>query len=158
MLQFIKEELYDDGQAFYFSADNAYFNQHSIVSFIDELYNSRNIHYFFIDEIHMYPNWGQELKYLYDSFPKIKLFFSGRSSMDLLEGTHDLSRRARLLNMPGLSFREFINIKTGHQFQAIAYEALINNHQHQAQQLSEVATLLQYFDEYLKFGYYPLRI
>ena len=71
---------------FYFTADNIYFNKITILEFIAELYRTEGIHYFFIDEIHKYKNWNQELKNLYDSFPKITIVFSGSSSIDLIKG------------------------------------------------------------------------
>ena len=37
LLQYLKEHLYDEGQAFYFSADNVYFNSASILELIDDL-------------------------------------------------------------------------------------------------------------------------
>lgn len=155
LLQFIKDKLYDQGQTFYFSADNTYFNEQTILAFVDELYTRQNIKYFFIDEIHQYPRWSQELKNIYDAFPEIKIFFSGSSSIDLIEGTYDLSRRAKLLHMPGLSFREYLNMKTGSQFSPIDFDDLLDNHMAIASQYSQAVTLLSYFSEYLRFGYYP---
>ncbi len=156
MLQYIKNELYAQSNVFYFSADNTYFNEISILEFVNELYLEKNIHIFFIDEIHKYANWNQELKNIYDSFPKVKIVFSGSSSIDLITGSHDLSRRARLLRLPGLSFREYLNIKTKNNFSAIGYDELIQQHQKIAANLSQISTILTHFEEYLRFGYYPI--
>ena len=156
LLQLIKEKFYPDHPVFYFSADNAYFNEVSILEFVNQLYLTQHIHLFFIDEIHKYPRWNQELKNIYDSFPKVKILFSGSSSINLIEGVYDLSRRARLLYLPGLSFREYLNIKTDNQFPAIVFEDLIERHSHWAAKLSKIATISQHFEEYLLFGYYPI--
>lgn len=156
MLQYIKQNLYDAGGAFYFSADNTYFNDVSILSFVNELYQSQNIQTFFIDEIHKYANWNQELKNLYDSFPKIRIVFSGSSSIDLIKGAYDLSRRAKLLQLPGLSFREYLNIKTNNSFPAVDLDELLQNHQQLSNQLSKISTIMLHFEEYLLFGYYPI--
>ena len=129
MLQYIKNELYDGGGAFYFSADNAYFAETSLLAFVDELYQSMNIRHVFIDEVHKYPNWNQELKNIYDSFPSLKVVFSGSSSIDLIRGSYDLSRRAKLLQMKGLSFREYLNIKNQEQFATVTLEDIFQNHQ-----------------------------
>lgn len=155
LLQYIKNNLYHENNVFYFSADNTYFNEVSILNFVSELYQAHNIHLFFIDEIHKYANWNQELKNIYDSFPKIKVIFSGSSSIDLIEGAYDLSRRAKLLHLPGLSFREYLNIKTDNQFSAVTYDDLIQNHQKLAAKLSQISTIRKHFDEYVLFGYYP---
>ena len=94
LLQYIKEHLYRDGKVFYFLADHVYFNQNSLLEFISELYLTEGIQIFVIDEIHKYKNWEQELKNIYDSFPKVKVVFTGSSSIDLLKGSYDLTRRA----------------------------------------------------------------
>src|SRR3990167_2217144 len=156
LLQYIKNELYSEGKAFYFSADNIYFNHVTILDFVNQLYSSQGITIFFIDEIHKYPNWNQELKNIYDSFPSIKIIFSGSSSIDLVTGTYDLSRRAHLLYLPGLSFREYLNIKTGQKFSSVTLEDLLQHHQKMAATFSSVRTLQHYFEEYKLFGYYPI--
>lgn len=156
LLQFLKDNYYAEGNAFYFSADNTYFNETSILEFVDTLYQQQNIRVFFIDEIHMYANWSQELKNIYDSFPKISVFFSGSSSIDLVKGSYDLSRRARILRMPGLSFREFLMMKTGNIFEPITLDELLSNHQVLAAKYSKTTSILQYFEEYMRFGYYPI--
>lgn len=156
LLQYIKNELYADGGVFYFSADNIYFNENTLLAFVDKLYLEENIRYFFIDEIHKYPNWNQELKNIYDSFPDAKVIFSGSSSIDLIEGSYDLSRRAKLMHLPGMSFREYLNIKTNSHYQAISLDTLLKDHQRLAAELSQISTLMRYFNEYIEFGYYPI--
>ena len=155
MLQYIKNELYDGGGAFYFSADNAYFAETSLLAFVDELYQSMNIRHVFIDEVHKYPNWNQELKNIYDSFPSLKVVFSGSSSIDLIRGSYDLSRRAKLLQMKGLSFREYLNIKNQEQFATVTLEDIFQNHQQVIQQYVGLSTIMQQFQQYLLHGYYP---
>jgi len=91
MLQIIKEKLAGSIESvFYFSADHIHFTETTIYAFIEDLYLTENITTIFIDEIHKYPNWNQELKNLYDSFPKMTLVFSGSSSLDLVKGSYDL--------------------------------------------------------------------
>jgi len=156
LLQYIKNHLYADGQAFYFSADNIYFNENKILGFVNELYLTRNIKYFFIDEIHIYKNWQQELKNIYDSFPEVHVVFSGSSSLDLIHGAYDLSRRAKLYYLPGLSFREYLNMKTGSKFQSIVFDDLIQDHFKVSQSLVNTPNILGYFKEYLLSGFYPI--
>jgi hypothetical protein len=155
MLQYIKEHLYEAGKTFYFSADNTYFNEVSILEFVDDLYQQQGVTHVFIDELHKYSNWNQELKNIYDSYPKLKVIFSGSSSIDLIQGSYDLSRRAKLIHMPGLSFREYLNLTTGNNFPAIGLEDLLTGHVDFSAQLSNVVTVLKHFDDYKNFGYYP---
>ena len=65
-----------------------------------------------IDEIHKYPNFQQHLKQIYD-FLDLKVLFSVSSALRLEHAKIDLSRRAVLCRVNGLSFREFLKLKTG---------------------------------------------
>ena len=109
LLQLIKQNYPDHKKVLYFSADHIYFKSISIYSFIESLFLRHGITSIFIDEIHKYDNWAQELKNIYDGFPEIKIVFSGSSSLDLKKGSYDLSRRAIMYYLPGLSFREYLN-------------------------------------------------
>jgi predicted AAA+ superfamily ATPase len=155
MLQYIKAHLYPGQATLYFSADNIYFSSHSLIEFLNHCYLIEGIRIFFIDEVHQYPNWSQELKNIYDAFPDVKIVFSGSSSIDLVKGSGDLSRRATLFHLHGLSFREYLNFKTNSDFSAIPWNMLLLKHQAWAQQLAEFPKILGHFNDYLQMGYYP---
>ncbi len=154
MLQYIKAHLYDEGKAFYLSADHLYFNSHSLYTFLETLYQHEGIETVFIDEIHKYPNWSQELKNLYDAFPKMKIVFSGSSVLDVVKGGYDLSRRAHLLHLQGLSFREYLNHVTGEQFAPLSLDAILSDAR-VGSVYQDVPKLLGHFKQYLNAGYYP---
>lgn len=155
LLQLIKNKFPAQQGVFYFSADHIYFNSNTLYQFVETLYLDEAITTFFIDEIHKYPNWNQELKNLYDGFPKIKIVFSGSSSLDLVQGSHDLSRRARLYFLPGLSFREYLNFKTDTHYQPIRFEDLINDPMLFNDLVPSIARVKSEFQYYLQKGYYP---
>lgn len=155
ILQYIKEHLYANNNAFYFTADHIYFNQTTMLEFVSKLFNEQDIHYFFIDEMHKYKNWSQELKNIYDSFPTVYIIFSGSSSLDLVNGTYDLSRRAKLYHLPGLSFREYLYLQTGIQVDAIDLNKLFSDPRVLDIQLSQIPKILGHFRKYLQRGYYP---
>jgi predicted AAA+ superfamily ATPase len=71
--------------------------------------------YLFIDEITKLSNWAEEIKVLSDIYPKIKIVLTGSSAVDLQNARRTLSRRAVFIDLPPLSFREFIRIKYGKQ-------------------------------------------
>ena len=150
MLQYIKKELYKEGKCFYFTADNIYFQEITLLEFVSNLYQNEGYRIIFIDEIHKYQNWNQELKNLYDSFPSIKIVFSGSSMLDLVKGSYDLSRRAVLFHLPGLSFREYLNFVGDFDLNPISLETLLQ----EPPQL-DVPRLLPHFQDYLRHGYYP---
>ncbi len=154
MLQYIKEKT-DPHTALYVTADHIYFTEHSLLSFIEEQYSREGRRLFFIDEVHKYPRWNQELKNIHDSFPDITVVFSGSSSLDLITGSYDLSRRAILHHLPGMSFREYLNFETGLVQDPFSFEQIIESHQSISMKLAEIPRLLGHFKEYLENGYYP---
>lgn len=155
MLQYIKEKIENHHEALYFSADHIYFTENSLYEFIEEQFTIEGRIYFFIDEIHKYPNWNQELKNIYDSFPKITVLFSGSSSIDLISGSYDLSRRAILHHLPGMSFREYLDFVIDFKHVPLSLEELLSNHQNLTTSLSTIPRLLGHFRNYLATGYYP---
>jgi predicted AAA+ superfamily ATPase len=151
LLQYIKEHLYEDKKPFYFSADLIYFQQTSLLEFVSKLHLNEGYQIIFIDEVHKYAQWSQELKNLYDAFPSLKIVFSGSSMLDLVHGSGDLSRRAKLYRLPGMSFREYLNFVTDEQYAAVQLEALFKTNK----SISAIPRVLHFFNEYLKLGYYP---
>lgn len=154
MLQYIKEHLYKDKKVFYFSADSVYFLQTTLLEFIDHLYKIEGCKFFFIDEIHQYKNWNQELKNIYDSYPDIKVVFSGSSMLDLLEGSYDLSRRVNLYHLPGMSFREYLLFSQKLEIAPISLDELIADPK-KFGFLGQIEKVLGHFKDYLQVGYYP---
>ena len=154
LLQFIKNKI-NPAQAFYFSADHIYFNKVTIWEFVENLYEEEDIKLIFIDEIHKYNNWNQELKNIHDSFPRIKIVFSGSSSLDLIAGSHDLSRRAVIHHMKGFSFREYLNFSTNENLPVIKFSDIVDNPAEISQKTASIPRIKGHFKTYLRQGYYP---
>ena len=149
ILQYIKENL-DTKKALYVSADDMYFVNHSLYELANECYKS-NGEYLFIDEIHKYADWSRELKNSYDAFPSLKIIFTGSSILDILKGYADLSRRALVYHLQGLSFREYLKLVHHFDLEAYSLDQIIQN----KVKIDGIAHPLPYFKEYLKKGYYP---
>ena len=66
-----------------------------------------------IGEIYKYKNFEKVLKKIYDLLD-FKVIFLGSSAISLDHSKADLSRRAFLYHMNGLSFREFVELKQKH--------------------------------------------
>lgn len=155
LLQYINECVENKDQCIYLSLDNIYFTQVNLVEFVDDLYEIDGIRYLFLDEVHKYPNWDQELKNIYDSYPDIKVVFSGSSSMDLVRGTYDLSRRGSLFRIGGMSFREYLEFRLNKSIPGIDFDNLIRNPHSLVDKISGIDRLKGHFLEYLESGYYP---
>jgi hypothetical protein len=155
LLQYINEKIKDKNQCIYLSLDNIYFTQVKLIELVNDLYEIDGIRYFFLDEVHKYPSWDQELKNIYDSYPAIKIVFSGSSSMDLIRGTYDLSRRGALYRLEGMSFREYLEFRLKIKLSRITFQDLIKNPNPSIEYLSEIDRLKGHFLQYLDSGYYP---
>jgi len=107
-----------------------------------------------IDEIHKYKNFELELKKIYDILD-IKVIFSGSSALKIDNAKADLSRRARIYDVYGMSFREFIELKKNISLPSFSIEEILNNHINIAYELLQKFNLTLLFREYLKNGYYP---
>lgn len=155
LLQYIKNRIEDREKCIYVSMDNIYFSETRLVDFVNELYEVHGIRYFFLDEVHKYPNWNQELKNIYDTYPDVKTVFSGSSSIDLIKGTYDLSRRAVIFRIYGLSFREYLHFRSIISEDAIEFEELLDNKRKHAEKIGSTEKLRGSFRQYLSTGYYP---
>ncbi|OFY22709.1 MAG: AAA family ATPase [Bacteroidetes bacterium GWF2_33_38] len=149
ILQYIKENL-DSKKALYVSADDMYFAENKLFDLADNFYKNAG-EYLFIDEIHKYTEWSRELKNMYDAFPSLKIIFTGSSVLDILKGSSDLSRRAIIYKLQGLSFREYLKLFHNYDTEVYSLKQIINNEV----KLTNVIHPLPLFNEYLKQGYYP---
>lgn len=93
--------------ALYCSLDANYFVDHSILDLAEQFYRIGGKH-LFLDEIHKYINWGREIKEINDYYPDLRVVISGSSLLELTKGEADLSRRCMDYDIPGLSFREYL--------------------------------------------------
>ncbi len=154
LLHYLKNNLVDPSSGLYVSADHIYFSNNTLLSVVDEFYKVYGGELICIDEIHKYKNWNQELKNIYDSYPSLKVMFSGSSSIDLMKGKYDLSRRVALKKMSGFSFREYLELKTGENFPILSLEEIVSGKN--SQNILQTPKLLKHFKDYLKGGFYPI--
>ena len=155
LLQYIKLKLKDQlQQSLYVSLDNIWFSNNTLSYLVDH-FVKRGGKFLFLDEVHKYPNWSQELKNIYDDYPSLKVVFTGSSLLEILNARADLSRRAIVYHMQGLSFREYIGLETNHVFPKISLSTLLKKHIELAKEINVKIKPLQYFDQYIQNGYYP---
>lgn len=110
------------------------------------------------DEIHKAEDWSAALKSIYDSFPKLKILASGSSALQIHKGSHDLSRRAIVYRILGLSFREYLELHLTQEFPVLTLDELLVDHQRESHKIISLLQdnkILPLFRDYLKHGYYP---
>lgn len=97
---------------FYLSADNPLVSAVSLWDLGNAIF-MKGYEGIAIDEVHYAKDWSIHLKALYDSFPDKIIWASDSSSLVLRHGIADLSRRFSKVEIPLMSFREYLALKEG---------------------------------------------
>lgn len=153
------KEHYKNDEALYISLDDINNMNYTMIE-IAEQFDLNNGKLLCFDEIHKYSNWSAELKNIYDTYPKLKVIATGSSALEIHKGSHDLSRRAILYTMFGMSFREFLELHYQYKFESYTLEEILKNHQDIADDIlknieKNNQKVIPLFKQYLKVGYYP---
>ena len=155
LLQYIKENLSGQSkEVLYISLDDLYFSKNSLVEFAGD-FVKRGGQHLFLDEVHKYKNWSTEIKNCYDYFPELKMVVTGSSALDIYKGNADLSRRAVLYRMHGMSFREYLALKHRVSFPVFTLHELLDNPSRPIELIIPKIKPIKYFEDYLRWGYYP---
>lgn len=149
VLQHIQQQL-NPAETLYVTAEDFYFANNRLVDLADS-FAKMGGKYLFIDEIHKYPDWSKELKLIYDYHSRLNVVFTGSSVLDIKKGSADLSRRAVVYHMQGLSFREYLALFHDIESRVYSLNEIIK---HQVA-LPQVPHPLPLFANYLQNGYYP---
>ncbi|MEZ5032404.1 MAG: ATP-binding protein [Saprospiraceae bacterium] len=154
LLQWLKDQNLPPDKGAYFSLDDLYFTTFQLKDAVHEFYRSGG-KILVLDEVHKYQNWAQEIKNCHDFYPGLKIIFTGSSIMELSQMTGDLSRRALMYNLPGLSFREYLLMKGIADFPRIDLHDLISNPHHVKECIPSEFQPHPHFRNYLQRGTYP---
>jgi len=138
----------------YTSLDHLYFSDHSLYDLADE-FQRKGGELLALDEVHRYPGWAGELKNIYDDFPNLRVVFTGSSLLQLSKAKADLSRRAVMYDMPGLSYREFLKFEKIIDLPAVSLDDIFRNHIDLAMEVTKSIKPLKHFPIYIRYGYYP---
>ena len=141
-------------KALYCSLDWVYFSQHSMLEVASQFYKTGGQLLVF-DEVHKYESWSKEVKEISELYPDLRIILSGSSLLRLLDGDADLSRRCRGYDMPGLSFREYLQFYKGIVLPSYTLKEILANPRAVADRVNGACRPLEFFHEYLKYGYYP---
>lgn len=143
-----------DEKKVYLSLDDFYLEENRLILLIEALYQLGYRH-FYLDEAHRYAHWSTDLKSIFDTYEDAFFVVSGSSILELKKGTADLSRRAAVYQLAGLSFREYIHLEKGHELPVISLSKILENHILSSEALTDILDIPQLFENYLKYGYYP---
>lgn len=153
ILQYLESNKLPKSKKLYFSADSIIASSTSLYDIAEEFCKNGG-KLLAIDEIHKYQDFEKELKEIYD-FLDLKVIFSGSSALQLEHKKADLSRRAVLYRIKGLSFREFLELKLDIKLSSYKLEDILQNHIDISNHILDKIKPFEYFKEYLQYGYFP---
>lgn len=154
MLQHIKEAFPQPERALYVSLDNLWFSTNSLRDLVEYHYTHGGTH-LFLDEVHKYDGWQTTLKNIYDDYPDLHIVYTGSSMLKIDGSLGDLSRRQACYVLPGLSFREFLQLEAVLDIPAISFADLLVGHAAISGDITAQVKILPLFEQYLRHGYYP---
>lgn len=154
LLQHILKTFANRQKALYVSLDHIWFSNHSVMDLAEYHYVHGGTH-LFLDEVHKYMGWQQEIKNIYDSYPGLHLVLTGSSMLKIEDGFGDLSRRHRQYTLEGLSFREYLELEQAAHLPVLSLETILADHFTMASQITTAVKVLPYFEKYIETGYYP---
>ncbi len=154
LLQWLKQQNLPANKAVYFSLDDLYFTNHTLTDTAKDFYKQGG-KIIVLDEVHKYKSWSTEIKNIYDFYPALKIIFTGSSIIDITKQEGDLSRRALMYELPGMSFREFLSIKNIISLPTVPLEKLLHDPTDLKSNFPKDFRPLAHFKEYLNNGYYP---
>lgn len=157
LLQRIKQAHKKPDAVFYASLDSIWFQSHSLPELVEWLYQ-RGVRYLYLDEVHKYDNWAQVIKNLYDTYIDLNIVYTGSSLLEIDHSRVDLSRRQTLYTLQGLSFREYLEMREVLHIKPHSLAQLVCEHVPIAMDVVREIPVLKYFEEYLRYGYYPFHI
>ncbi len=154
LLDYIRKNYGDSRDCLYVNLNDFYFAKRRIFSFADEFYK-RGGKVLVLDQIHKYEEWSKDLRQCYDELPGLKIIFSSSPVLRILDPKNDLKDIASIYHLEGLSFREFLNYRTGEEFTKLSLSDILTHHRELVPDIISKVRPLAYFPEYLKSGFYP---
>ena len=133
-------------ESIYLTLDDIYFVENRLTDFV-KAFRLRGGKYIYLDEVHKYPEWAREIKNIHDLYKDLYIVFTGSSIIDILKQEVDLSRRAVIYELPGLSFREFLMFSGAQNIDRVSLPELLKNHQEISIELTKNFKPLQHITD-----------
>ena len=157
LLQWLRKLKLSPSKAAYLSIDDMYFTVNSLLD------TGRDFHLkggkvLVLDEVHKYPGWAREVKNLYDRYSDLQIVFTGSSIINISKQEGDLSRRALIYELHGLSYREYLLLNKISNVGRISLQTIINTDKSLRDLFQKDFRPMEYFQDYLAYGYYPFSV
>ncbi|WP_297908612.1 AAA family ATPase [uncultured Parabacteroides sp.] len=154
LLQHIRLKFGDSREAFYINLDDFWFQTHSLTETVKDFLQAGG-HYLFLDEVHLYPGWAEEISTLLDVNPTLKVVFATTSLCPLTEVRNSLRHKVVFYTMHPISFREFLSYESILNKDPIPLEDILANHHDLVKEINAEMNVVPIFRNYLEHGCYP---
>lgn len=154
LLQYLKKSPFSFKEKLYVSLDDLYFTTNSLVD-LAKIFYLQGGKLLVLDEVHKYSLWARAIKNIYDRYEGLQIIFTGSSILDITKREGDMSRRALIYSLNGLSYREYLHLKQHLSLPKINLEALLQPNFHIYDVFPKDFNPYVYFRDYLVSGYYP---
>lgn len=153
LLQWLHKQSLPTREAAYLSLDELYFTTHQLVDTARTFFQQGG-KILVLDEVHKYPGWAREIKNVYDRYADLQIVFTGSSIIDISRQEADLSRRVRMYELSGLSYREYLALYEQQQLPVLTLEEILTPESLRTRFPKDFRPLA-HFKDYLVRGYYP---
>lgn len=140
------------------SADNINYSDIPLYDIVEAIFKS-GYDGVAIDNIHFARDWKKSLITLYNDYPDKKLWITDSSNVIFKSSENMLSKMFFQINLPFLSFREYIHLKTGFVFESIDlfdFKSIDKNFIEKIDYFKGNFNIFKLFKEYLKSGTMPI--
>ena len=134
--------------------DDFWFETHSLTDAVKEFLQAGG-HYLFLDEIHFYSGWMEEVSTLLDANPALKIVFATTSLYSQTEVRNGLRHEAAFYTMHPMSFREFLSYESILDKDPIPLEDILANHHDLVKEINAEMNIVPIYRNYLEHGCYP---
>jgi len=157
LLDLIKSKYGNDRSCLYVNLNNFYFSKNSLVNFASE-FRKIGGKTLVLDQVFKYPDWSSSLAEIYNKYPDLSIIFTGSPVMRLKEDNVHLYDKVASYQLRGLSFREYLNFRTGNSFTKYSFDDILKYHVEIAKDILFAVKPLAFFNDYLIHGFYPFFI
>ena len=157
LLSYAKELFgIESRECLYINLNHFFFTERTIVEFARD-FRTQGGKTLLLDQVFKYPDWSKELRICYDSFPDLKIIFTGPAVMRLNKENPDLAGKVAIYHLRGFSFREYLNMMYKKKFSTLTLYNILDNHLQIAREnaLRMNQKLQVCFNNYLQHGFYP---
>ncbi len=154
LLDWIQSRFYHDTSVMYVNLNEFSFTNRTLYSLALE-FAGKGGRFLFLDQVQKYPGWQFELRRCYDDITGLSIVFSGPSLLLLTSDNPDIKTIAKVYNLEGLSFREFLNYSGGFDFEPLTFSGILENHEALACEIASKTRPLAFYNDYVRFGAFP---